>query len=92
MKKHNLKTWPDVFEATWNGSKTYEYRKNDRDFEVGDNVILEEFIPVGERYTGRQIACIITYISKGPEWDIREGFVVFSIDVYRRRNEQGVYI
>jgi len=42
---HDLKTWPLYFAAVSSGKKTFEIRKNDRDFKVGDILILKEFIP-----------------------------------------------
>ena len=43
--EHHLKTWPDVFAATRFGLKSFDLRINDRDFKVGDYLILEEFEP-----------------------------------------------
>lgn len=40
--EHKLKTDPEVFRATINGSKTYELRKDDRGFAVGDTLTLRE--------------------------------------------------
>jgi len=45
VKTHELKTWPDPFEAIWDGRKRYEVRENDRDFHVGDALRLREFEP-----------------------------------------------
>jgi hypothetical protein len=45
MKKHELKTWPKYFKAVQKGEKTFELRKNDRDFKKGDILILREFVP-----------------------------------------------
>jgi hypothetical protein len=45
MKVHELKTWPEYFKAIKKGEKTFELRKNDRDFEKGDILVLREFIP-----------------------------------------------
>jgi hypothetical protein len=43
---HELKTWPDPFEAVWTGQKRYEIREeDDRKFSVGDKLSLKEFIP-----------------------------------------------
>lgn len=33
--QHDLKCYPDYFEALHDGSKTFEYRYNDRDFKYG---------------------------------------------------------
>lgn len=43
MKTHELKTWSKPFEAILKGEKTYEIRKEDRSFEVGDSLLLKEF-------------------------------------------------
>lgn len=43
--KHELKIWPQYYHRVKDGSKTFEIRKNDRDFQVGDTVILIYFDP-----------------------------------------------
>ena len=52
MKAHSLKTWPGLFKQVVNGSKQFEYRKDDRGFEVGDILLLQEWDPKTEAYTG----------------------------------------
>jgi hypothetical protein len=42
---HELKTWPEYFEAVWTGIKCYEIRKNDRNFSLNDELYLREFVP-----------------------------------------------
>lgn len=41
---HHLKTLPDYFQAVIDERKPFEIRENDRNFKVGDLVVLEEFI------------------------------------------------
>lgn len=38
---HQLKILPQYFQAVSIGDKTFEIRKNDRDFKVGDNIALQ---------------------------------------------------
>jgi hypothetical protein len=43
MKKHTLKCWPVFFAPILTGEKPFEIRLNDRDYEVGDILRLEEW-------------------------------------------------
>ena len=63
---HELKTDPEVYQAVIDGRKTFEIRKMDRDFRVGDTLLLCETEHTGEQmrapenpaplaYTGRQV-------------------------------------
>lgn len=72
---HRLKTWPVYFQAIRDGRKNFEIRKNDRDFNEGDILILEEWDPLLEKhgregkgepcgeYTGRKEEVRVTYIT-----------------------------
>lgn len=40
---HELKTYPKYFQETIEGNKPFEIRKNDRNFQVGDVLILKEW-------------------------------------------------
>lgn len=62
MKTHSLKTWPEFFQATKRGEKLFEVRINDRNYEVGDRIILHEYDPKTDTVTGEQLNCRITYI------------------------------
>jgi hypothetical protein len=67
---HDLKTWPDFFQAIVDGVKTFEIRKNDRDYKVGDTLNLMEYAPGPDEYTGREIRKSVVYLLNG---DLAEG-------------------
>lgn len=71
---HKLKIDEEYFDAVENGLKNFEIRYNDRNFEVGDTIILRE-ITKNKEFTGREIKGRITYLS---EFEQKEGYVVFS--------------
>jgi hypothetical protein len=62
---HDLKTWPQYFEAVRLGVKTFELRKDDRGFRVGDVLTLREWNPDSKEFTGRWLTRQIRYIAKG---------------------------
>ncbi|MEM5599315.1 DUF3850 domain-containing protein [Niallia circulans] len=51
--EHFLKIQPQYFEEVRNGNKSFEIRKNDRDFKVGDTLYLQEYNPLEQEYTGK---------------------------------------
>ena len=80
MKTHHLKTHPNYFERTLNESKFWEIRLNDRDFQTGDEVLLQEYDPIEKQYTGKNIRGIIQYVLhdfKG----LKKGYVIFSFKI-----------
>lgn len=76
---HYLKTWPIFFEEVLNGNKTFEIRKeNDRVFNVGDILVLEEYT-VDSGYTGRSVIKEVTYVLRDLKF-VKEGFVVMGLN------------
>jgi hypothetical protein len=43
--RHELKTWPGGFDAISRQLKSHEIRPADRDFRVGDELLLREWVP-----------------------------------------------
>lgn len=76
---HELKTWKQYFEEVFMGRKTFEIRKNDRNFKRGDILILKEWDNDNKSYTGREMARRVTYILNGGQFGISDEFVVMSI-------------
>jgi len=79
MKVHQLKTWPIFFEAVLNGTKTFEFRLNDRNFQVGDKLDLMEYDPDAEGYTGRHCHRFVSYVlDANPFFDFK-GHVILGL-------------
>jgi hypothetical protein len=90
MKTHELKCWPQYFDAVWDGKKKFELRINDRDFKVGDILILKKFDPEKEEYLPQSIETTITYILEGPSFGLAKGFAIISFDQIKHFNHQPV--
>jgi hypothetical protein len=76
--KHYLKTIPQYFEDVASGSKTFEFRKNDRDYQVGDILILQEYFPETLMYSGLTVRRQITYILENFN-GIEPGYAILGI-------------
>ena len=80
MTEHAIKIKEVYFKAVLSGEKTFEIRKNDRDYQVGDII---HFVPVDDE-CGMIIphdpnAYKITYVFHGGEYGLEEGYCVFGI-------------
>lgn len=63
--QHHLKTFPEYFNAVENGTKPFEVRKNDRNYQVGDTLHLQEYS--NGAYTGREVRKrSVTYLTIPP--------------------------
>jgi len=59
MRHIRKKTWPEYFEKVLSGEKTAEIRLADFYVDVGDVLVLEEWDPFTEEYTGRKIEKVV---------------------------------
>jgi len=65
---HELKTWPKPFDAVLDGTKTFDVRVNDRGYQVGDELLLQEYAPQISKFTGRTCRVRVTYLlAYGPD-------------------------
>ncbi|HAP5355197.1 DUF3850 domain-containing protein [Enterococcus faecalis] len=71
---HELKILPEYFEAVVSGDKCFEIRKNDRNYQKGDILRLNEY--QDGQYTGRFHVVEITYIT---DYAQQDGYVVLGI-------------
>lgn len=74
MKVHELKILPEHFLPVFDGLKLAELRKNDRDFEVGDQLLLMEW---NGDYTGE--ACTREIIHIADVGSYLPGYVLLSM-------------
>ncbi len=73
-KTHFLKSLPEYFHRVKAGYKTFEIRKNDRDFQPGDAVVLQHWSPGA--YKGEEIMKVIGHMST---YEQTPGYCVFSL-------------
>ncbi|HFK6404225.1 ASCH/PUA domain-containing protein [Listeria seeligeri] len=82
-KTHELKILSEYFWDIIEGRKTFEIRKNDRDFQVGDYLILKEL--KDEKHTGWKITVEVTYITK---YEQKENYVVMGIKLLKGKVQE----
>jgi len=80
MKTHHLKTWPEYFEATFVRDKLFEIRKNDRDYHVGDRLVLCEYDQARDEYTGRELLIYVDYVLDLHDVTPLEGYVALGFE------------
>lgn len=73
MNVHELKITPKYFDLVVKDIKKFEVRFCDRDYKVGDELLLKEFNN-GE-YTGRTIVKRIVYILDDIDY-VKEGYAI----------------
>lgn len=77
---HVLKTWPKYYQAIRKGDKRFEVRLNDRGFKVGDYLLLREWHPASEAYTGNELYVAVAYMIDGGQWGIDPSWCVMGIE------------
>jgi len=80
MAAHFLKIYPEYLNQIIEGKKTFEFRKNDRNYCVGDVLFLKEWLQDKKVYTGRSIQVKIKNLMPiAPLIDIKTNWVCMSI-------------
>ncbi len=72
MQIHNVKCWPNFFQSSKRGDKPFELRKNDRNYQVGDELHLHEWDPQTKEYSGRILVRTIGYILRPEDADAKD--------------------
>lgn len=74
---HELKTQQPYYDDVLSGRKSFELRRDDRDFKLGDLLLLREFNP---RYgfTGETQSFDIVYILRNSQF-LKEGYCALGL-------------
>jgi len=75
---HELKIKSKFYRDILHGIKTFEVRKNDRGFKLGDFLALNEIDDEGQ-YTGCSVLVKVIYILDDEEY-VKEGMVILGIE------------
>lgn len=76
-----LKIAPEYFQPLIEGRKPFEIRYNDRNYQVGDKVLLREYKEEDDSYTGRVCLVKIKEIFKLDRVALFKDFIAFTFDV-----------
>jgi hypothetical protein len=87
MKTHELKTWPEHFCDVAAGRKTFELRLDDREFAVGDTLVLREWSPRAKEYSGGVERRTVSHILRGPAFGLADGYVIMSLTTHIHGNK-----
>lgn len=77
---HTLKTDPEPFAEVKAGTKKYEVRRFDRDFRVGDRLVLTEFDRETRRYSGDKLVVKVVHILPPGSYGLPEDIGVLGIE------------
>ncbi len=86
---HHLKILPQYFEDVQAGKKNFEIRQNDRDFKVGDILVLKEY--ENGKYTGRIVKRKVNYILYGDKpftLGLAKGYCILGLEDKTKSEEE----
>lgn len=87
---HRIKIEPSYFSSVKEKIKTFELRKNDRDYKVGDILVLSEYVDIPDSinsisidsfYTGSEVIARVKYIMDKPVYGLQSEYCIISIEV-----------
>ncbi len=85
MTEQELKCDEEPFLALWYDMKNFEFRLNDRDYHVGDILLLNEWDGSDDSYTGRSVTAIVRYMLTDSLYGVPKDFCVMGIDITEKQ-------
>ena len=85
---HQIKCWPAYFNKIVNGTKRFEIRKNDRNYKAGDTLVICEWDPEDQSFTGFKVRMHVDSVLQVRDdaglyvtdnWGLMPGFVAMSL-------------
>lgn len=83
MKTHYKKLVQPYFDCARLGIKTFELRKNDCDYQIGDLLVLQEYDQDSGEYGYKKITARITYMLEDYE-GLQDGYAILGIEVLEK--------
>lgn len=76
---HNIKTLQPYFNDVKSGKKTFELRKDDRNYQAGDTLWLLKY-DANNGHTGQIVSKTISYILRNcPQYGLKDGYCILGI-------------
>lgn len=86
MQTHDLKCWPNYYEAVERGEKPFEVRRDDRGFQKGDILRLWKYDHTRGYHTTKphgheraKIDRLVTWVLTGGQFGVEPGYVVMGL-------------
>lgn len=80
MTIHILKTVNPFFQDVVDGVKIFELRKNDRDYQLNDRLLLKEYFPENNSFSGRNYELWVTNGIFEKCEGLKDGYVLLAED------------
>lgn len=87
---HVVKCWKAVFPDVKSGRKPFEYRLNDRDYQVGDCLIQQEYDPDLGTVSDEAVSQRVTYLLPGGQYGIPEKYCILAVEPWDQRRESAL--
>jgi hypothetical protein len=79
LRYHELKCWPKPYSELVSGHKGYEIRRHDRNYQVGHMMLIREWDPDREQYTGQYSTWIVQHLTPGGEWGLPQDLCILGV-------------